>query len=62
MFSEAARANWERTSTHGGQRHKIKLGGIIGSAVLHSVPPDILALLLAGSIVHVGKACMFGHG
>ncbi|MFP4441183.1 MAG: CRISPR system precrRNA processing endoribonuclease RAMP protein Cas6 [Chloroflexaceae bacterium] len=55
-------ADWERTSTRGGQRQKMKLGGIIGSALLHSVPPDIRTLLLAGSIMHVGKACVFGHG
>ena len=38
------------------------LGGIIGSAVLREVPPDIRAVLVAGSLVHVGKACVFGHG
>jgi len=55
-------ADWERTSTRGGQRQKMKLGGMIGSAVLRDVPPEIRTLLLAGSIVHVGKACVFGHG
>jgi hypothetical protein len=40
----------------------MKLGGIIGSAVLRGVPTDVRAVLLAGSLAHVGKACVFGHG
>lgn len=54
--------DWERTSTRGAQPRSMKLGGIIGSAVLCGVPPDVRAVLLAGSIVHVGKAAVFGHG
>ncbi len=54
--------DWERTSTRGDQRQKMKLGGIVGSARLRAVPPDVRTLLLAGSLVHVGKACVFGHG
>lgn len=54
--------DWERTSTRGGQRQTMKLGGIVGEAVLRGVPPEVRLLLLAGSIVHVGKACVFGHG
>jgi hypothetical protein len=54
--------DWERTSTREPQPRSMKLGGIIGSAVLCSVPADVRALLLAGSLVHVGKACVFGHG
>lgn len=54
--------DWERTSTRGEQPRAMKLGGIVGSAVLRGVPPDVRALLLAGSIVHVGKAAVFGHG
>lgn len=38
------------------------LGGIVGRAVLRNVPLSLRALLLAGSLVHVGKACVFGHG
>jgi hypothetical protein len=38
------------------------LGGLLGSAVLHNVSPDLRTVLLAGSLVHVGKACVFGHG
>jgi hypothetical protein len=54
--------DWERTSTRGAQPQKMTLGGIVGSAVLRGVSPDVRAVLLAGSIVHVGKACVFGHG
>jgi hypothetical protein len=54
--------DWERTSTREPQPRSMKLGGIIGSAVLRGVPPELRALLLAGSLVHVGKACVFGHG
>lgn len=55
-------ADWERTSTRGAAPRTMKLGGLIGSAVLRGVGPDLRALLLAGSLVHVGKACVFGHG
>jgi hypothetical protein len=36
------------------------LGGIAGSVVLRDVPAGIRAILLAGSFVHVGKACSLG--
>jgi hypothetical protein len=55
-------ADWTRTSTRGGSAKKMTLGGLLGSAVLHHVPPDLRAVLLMGSLVHVGKACVFGHG
>ncbi len=54
--------DWERTSTRGGEPRSMKLGGIIGSAVLRGVPVDVRALLLVGELVHVGKAAVFGHG
>jgi hypothetical protein len=54
--------DWERTSTRGPQPQKMTLGGIVGSAALRNVPVDVRAVLLAGSLVHVGKACTFGHG
>ena len=53
---------WSRTSTNRNQRQKMHLGGLVGSVVLRDVPPAIRAVLLAGSLVHVGKACVFGHG
>jgi hypothetical protein len=31
-------------------------------AVLRDVPEGVRAVLLAGSLAHVGKACVFGHG
>lgn len=54
--------DWERTSTREPARQQMNLGGIIGSAVLRGVPAELRALLLAGSLVHAGKACVFGHG
>ena len=40
----------------------MKLGGIVGGAVLRGVSPELRVVLVAGSLVHVGKACVFGHG
>jgi hypothetical protein len=55
-------ADWTRTSTRGGAAKKMTLGGLLGSAVLRNVSPDLRVVLLMGSLVHVGKACVFGHG
>lgn len=52
---------WERTSSRAPQQ-RMKLGGIIGGAVLRGVAEGVRAVLLAGSLAHVGKACVFGHG
>jgi hypothetical protein len=54
--------DWERTSTRGGARRQMSLGGIVGTATLRTVPPEVRAALLAASVLHVGKACVFGHG
>lgn len=54
--------DWGRTSTRDPQRRDMKLGGLIGSVDLHDVPNTLRALLVAGSLVHVGKNCTFGHG
>ncbi|ABY36564.1 MAG TPA: CRISPR system precrRNA processing endoribonuclease RAMP protein Cas6 [Chloroflexus aurantiacus] len=54
--------DWERSSTRPGKRQSMILGGLIGSVTLHDVPPAVQSLLLAASVVHVGKACVFGHG
>ncbi|HMO60278.1 MAG TPA: CRISPR system precrRNA processing endoribonuclease RAMP protein Cas6 [Roseiflexaceae bacterium] len=54
--------DWRRTSTRGNQPRTMPIGGIDGSAELYGVPPALRAVLLLGSIVHVGKACVFGHG
>jgi hypothetical protein len=40
----------------------MQLGGLLGSVVLRDVPPALRTLLLIGSVIHVGKACVFGHG
>jgi hypothetical protein len=54
--------DWERTSTRETQPRPMKLGGIVGGATLRGVVPGVRAVLLAGSLVHIGKACVFGHG
>jgi hypothetical protein len=51
---------WGRTS--GRQGRHMQLGGLLGSVVLRDVSPAVRALLLIGSVIHVGKACVFGHG
>jgi hypothetical protein len=54
--------DWERTSTRRPEPQRMKLGGIVGGATLRGVPPELRAVLLAASFLHVGKACVFGHG
>lgn len=54
--------DWGRTSRREGKEKHMILGGLVGSVVLRNVPLDIRTLLLAGSLLHVGKACVFGHG
>ena len=53
---------WERRSDHRGQAQNIPLSGLVGTAVLREVPLDLRALLLSGSVVHIGKATVFGYG
>jgi CRISPR-associated endoribonuclease Cas6 len=60
--AQARWVDWERTSSRGPEPRQMTLGGIVGGAVLRGVPPEVRAVLLAGSLVHVGKACVFGHG
>jgi hypothetical protein len=54
--------DWQRTSTRGPTPQRMALGGIEGAADLYAVPPEVRAVLLLGSMVHIGKACVFGHG
>jgi hypothetical protein len=54
--------DWSRTSTRRARPQKMTLGGLLGSVVLRDVPPDLRTVLLMGSLIHVGKACVFGHG
>jgi hypothetical protein len=60
--AEVRWVDWDRTSTRGGERRRMTLGGLIGSAALREVPVDVRAALLAASVLHVGKAAVFGHG
>lgn len=53
---------WERTSTRHEQPRKMTLGGIVGTTILRHTTPDVRAVLLAGSLVHAGKACVVGYG
>ncbi|MBC7249683.1 MAG: CRISPR system precrRNA processing endoribonuclease RAMP protein Cas6 [Anaerolineae bacterium] len=52
--------DWGRTSTR--QRRHMTLGGFIGEAEYKGDLAPFLPLILLGSLVHVGKACTFGHG
>ncbi|WP_129628480.1 CRISPR system precrRNA processing endoribonuclease RAMP protein Cas6 [Candidatus Oscillochloris fontis] len=54
--------DWERTSTRGAQPRPMTLGGMIGTVILREVLPEIALMLLIGNSIHVGKACVFGHG
>jgi hypothetical protein len=55
-------ADWDRTSFRGNKPQKMQMGGLVGSAVLRDVPLEVRTILLAGSLIHVGKACVFGQG
>jgi hypothetical protein len=52
--------NWARTSGATGQR--MPLDGFTGRAVYGEVPAIIRAILLAGSLVHIGDDVVFGNG
>ncbi len=54
--------DWERTSTRAAQPRTMTLGGMVGEATLRDVSPNVRAALLAGSLAHIGKAAVFGHG
>lgn len=51
---------WSRLSGSTGQH--MNLGGFVGSATYEGVSPAVGAVLLLGSLVHIGKASVFGHG
>jgi hypothetical protein len=59
---EQAQFRWEEWERESRERRRMELGGIVGSALLRNVDADLRTILLAGSLVHVGKACVFGHG
>jgi len=53
--------DWERYSTR--QEARMVLGGFVGQVTYEGDGlGEFLPLLLLGSLVHVGKACTFGHG
>lgn len=52
--------DWERYSCR--QRQRMKLGGLVGQATYEGELGPFLSLLVLGELVHVGKACVFGHG
>lgn len=65
VIISASQTHWveqERRSAHRGPPQQLSIGGLVGSAILHGVSPALRALLLAGSLIHVGKACVFGNG
>ena len=52
--------SWERFS--GKQRQRIRFGGIVGRVRYGGPLADFHTLLILGSVVHVGKGCVFGNG
>lgn len=53
--------DWKRYSTR--QKSRMTLGGFVGEVIYEGEGlPSFYPLLLLGSLVHVGKACTFGHG
>jgi hypothetical protein len=40
----------------------MKLGGFVGEVSYQGDWAPFAALLILGELVHVGKACVFGHG
>lgn len=52
--------DWERYSSR--QDARMKLGGLVGSAVYEGSVTPFIPILVASSIVHLGKACTFGNG
>jgi hypothetical protein len=52
--------DWERYSRR--QEATMKLGGFVGRVIYQGDWAPFAALLILGELVHVGKACVFGHG
>ncbi|MGH2544063.1 MAG: CRISPR system precrRNA processing endoribonuclease RAMP protein Cas6 [Ardenticatenaceae bacterium] len=58
-----AETNWEGAShVSTRQQQRIPLDGFTGQLHLDHVPLDLRALLLLGSLAHVGKMATYGHG
>lgn len=58
--AETGWVDWGRYSKR--QEMKMKLGGFMGEVSYRGELAPFMALLLLGQLVHVGKACVFGHG
>jgi len=52
--------DWERYSSRQDQR--VKLGGFVGHATYTGDIAEFMPLLVAGSMIHVGKGTVFGNG
>lgn len=52
--------DWQRHSTRQGR--PIDMGGVVGDAIYEGDLEEFLPLLLAGELLHVGKATTFGMG
>lgn len=52
--------DWQRYSSR--QDREMSLGGVVGSILLHEVPPVLRTLLTVGQMLHVGKNATFGLG
>jgi len=61
--AETEWVDWERYSRR--REARMKLGGFVGEVSYRGDASSLapfMALLLLGQLVHVGKACVFGHG
>lgn len=58
--AETEWVDWERYSRR--QEATMKLGGFVGKVSYRGDWAPFAALLILGQLVHVGKACVFGHG
>jgi len=52
--------SWERYSSK--QKRRIDMGGLVGKLRYAGPLADFRSLLVLGSVVHVGKGCVFGNG
>jgi len=58
-----AHTSWEHWQRHSSkQGHRIPMGGVMGHMRYAGPIRQFLPLLVLGSVVHVGKGCVFGHG
>ncbi|MCA0351636.1 MAG: CRISPR system precrRNA processing endoribonuclease RAMP protein Cas6 [Chloroflexi bacterium] len=51
---------WGRTSAATGQN--MQFGGVVGTIDFSRITPELTALLLMASALHIGKAAVFGNG